>query len=119
VRILDRTRVDIQFAVKDVSEFTSKAEGCKKAQSLEGYLKGNLRVVKRQQMPEGVVPWSDTDFAGRKQTRRCTSGGVIVRGERCIKTYSSTQDIIALSSGEADFCGVVKAGSHGLGVVGI
>ena len=40
-------------------------------------------------------------------------------GSHCIKTYSSTQDIIALSSGEAEFYGIVKAGSHGLGVVGI
>ena len=40
-------------------------------------------------------------------------------GNHCVKNYSNTQDIIALSSGEAEFYGIVKAGSHGLGVVGI
>ncbi len=34
-----------------------------------------------------------------------------------LKTYSSTQDIVALSSGEAEFYRIVRAGSHGLGMV--
>ncbi len=44
---------------------------------------------------------------------------VIMFGSRCLKTYSSTQDIVALSSGEAEFYGIVKAGSYGLGMVGL
>ncbi len=40
-------------------------------------------------------------------------------GSHCIKTHSSTQGIIALSSGEAEFYGIDQAGSHGLGAVGI
>ena len=37
-------------------------------------------------------------------------------GNNCLKNWSSTQAIIALSSGEAEFYGVVKASSIGLGV---
>ena len=36
-------------------------------------------------------------------------------GQHCVKTWSSTQAIIALSSGEAEYYGVVKAASVGLG----
>ena len=36
-------------------------------------------------------------------------------GQHCFKTWSSTQAIIALSSGEAEYYGVVKAASVGLG----
>ena len=36
-------------------------------------------------------------------------------GSHCVKNWSSTQAIIALSSGEAEFYGVVKASSVGLG----
>ena len=36
-------------------------------------------------------------------------------GQHCVKTWSSTQAIIALSSGEAEYYGVVKASSTGLG----
>ena len=60
--------------------------------------------------------WTDTDFAGCKRTRRSTSGGVVMIGDHCVKTYSSTQDIIALSSGEAEYYGVVKGGSVGIGL---
>ena len=38
-----------------------------------------------------------------------------MHGQHCIKTWSSTQAIIALSSGEAEYYGVVKAASVALG----
>ncbi len=34
----------------------------------------------------------DQDFAGRERTRRSTSGGVVMLGNHCIKSYSQTQD---------------------------
>ena len=37
-------------------------------------------------------------------------------GQHCVKTWSSTQAIISLSSGEAEYYGVVKASSVGLGL---
>ena len=37
-------------------------------------------------------------------------------GGHCLKTYASTQPLIALSVGEAEYYGIVKAGSTGLGV---
>ena len=38
-----------------------------------------------------------------------------MHGQHCIKSWSSTQAIIALSSGEAEYYGVVKAASVALG----
>jgi precorrin-3B methylase len=37
-------------------------------------------------------------------------------GNHCIKTWSSTQDVVALSSGEAEYYAMVKAISQGIGV---
>ncbi len=74
---------------------------------------------KSQKLPDKFVAWSDADFAGHERARRNTAGGVIVLGDHCIKTYSSTQDIVALPSGEVEFYGIVKGGSHGFGVGGI
>ena len=37
-------------------------------------------------------------------------------GKCCVKSWSSTQALIALSSGEAEYYGVVKASSVGLGL---
>ena len=36
--------------------------------------------------------------------------------EHCLETYSSTQPLIALSAGEAEYYGIVKAGCVGLGI---
>ena len=40
-------------------------------------------------------------------------------GNHCIKTYSLTQETIALSSGEPEFYGIVKAAAMGLGRRGL
>ena len=36
-------------------------------------------------------------------------------GSHCIRSYSSTQTTVSLSSGEAEYYGLVKAGAAGLG----
>ena len=42
--------------------------------------------------------------------------GVVQLGKHLIKSWSSTQTVIALSSGEAEYYGMVKGGSVGLGL---
>ena len=61
----------------------------------------------------------DTDYAGCRKTRKSTSGGVILLGQHFIKSWSITQAIIALSSGEAEYYGIVKGASTGLGISSI
>ena len=58
----------------------------------------------------------DTDYAGCKKTRKSTSGGVAMIGGHMIKSWSTTQAVIALSSGEAEFYGIVKGSSIGIGL---
>jgi hypothetical protein len=38
-----------------------------------------------------LVIYSDSDWDGRRRTRRSTSGGVVTIGCHCLKTWSSTQ----------------------------
>ncbi len=71
---------------------------------------------KYMELPKKVVMWSDKDFAGCGRTRKSTSGGVVMVGSRCLKTYSQTQDTPALSSGESEFYGVVRAATMGVGI---
>ncbi len=58
---------------------------------------------------------TDTDFAGCGKTRKSTSGGVLMLGSHLLKSWSSTQAVIALSSGEAEYYGMVKGASVALG----
>ena len=53
--------------------------------------------------------YSDTDLAGCPKTRKSTSGGCLMLGSHLLKTRGSTQPSISLSSGEAEYYGVVKA----------
>ena len=118
---LAQDRPDIQFAAKEVCRKMSAPDETAWGQlkRLARYLAGESRVVyeyHRQQIPTEVVVWSDTDFAGCRETRKSTSGGAIMLGGHCVKTWSSTQAKIALSSGEAEYGGIVKAISEGMGV---
>ena len=69
-----------------------------------------------QERPKELVVWTDTDYAGCKRTRKSTSGGVVMWGKHLIKSWSSTQTVVALSSGEAEYYGMVKGASVALGL---
>jgi hypothetical protein len=68
-----------------------------------------------RQVAETIDVYSDTDWAGCTRTRKSTSGGCMMIGSHIIKTWSSTQASLALSSGEAEYYGVVRATGVGLG----
>jgi len=43
-------------------------------------------------------------------------GGLVTLGSHAVKSWSSTQAVVALSSGEADYYGLVKVGTMALGI---
>ena len=113
-------RPDIQYAAKEVSRSMSNPTKCdlRKLHRLARYLKQHPRAVfsfRHQAPPNKLDVYSDSNWAGCIKTRKSTQGGACMLGQHCIKTWSSTQAIIALSSGEAEYYGVVKATSVGLG----
>ncbi len=72
--------------------------------------------MKYQENHGEINVWVDSDFAGCRRTRKSTSGGLVMWGNHPLKSWSTTQGIIALSSGEAEYYGMVKGGSIGLGM---
>ena len=83
------------------------------------FLKGQPRCVwrfGRQRSPGVLDVYSDTDWAGCPISRRSTSAIVCKHGLHCLLTASTTQIPISLSSGEAEFYGVVRAASRGIGL---
>ena len=118
---LAQDRSDIQFSVKELArEMAKPTQGAwKNLVKLGKYLKSHDRSgyqYRYQDMPQGLTIWTDTDYAGCKRTRKSTSGGVVMWGSHLIKSWSSTQSVIALSSGEAEYYGIVKGASVGLGL---
>ena len=90
-----------------------------KAKRMGRYIKGEPRLIqefKFQSMPDNIEAYADSDYAGCIKSRKSTSGGVIKFGSHCIKTWSTTQAVIALSSGEAEYYSLVKTASQSIGI---
>ena len=118
---LCQDRSDIQFAVKELCRAMSNpTRGHWMAlKRLGRYLVGKSRMTITfgyQSPVSELTIWTDTDFAGCKRTRKSTSGGVAMLGNHMFKTWCGTQAIVALSSGEAEYYGIVKGASIGLGL---
>ena len=61
--------------------------------------------------------YSDSNWAGCRRTRKSSSGGVVMLGDHCIKSWSKTQAVVAKSSAEAELYGVVRGATEGLGIL--
>lgn len=86
------------------------------------YLKGAPRLIqefKFQELPTTLVATGDSDWAGCRRTRKSTSGGFLRLGHRVLQAWSSTQGVISLSSGEAEYYAMRKCASAGLRVLSI
>ena len=82
-------------------------------------MKGKPRVVIKyvfQELPSTLIGYSDANWAADKETRKSTSGGVVMFGHHYIKSWSKTQNIVALSSAESELYGVVKCTSELFGI---
>ena len=62
---------------------------------------------------------TDANWAGCLNTRRSTSGGLVMLGIHPIRMYSKTQSVVALSSAESEFYATTKAATEGIGVMAL
>ncbi len=112
-------RLDVQFACKEVCRWMSRPSlhAWKAMKRLCRYLAGAPRLVYvfEQQTVDSTDVYTDTDWSGCPLTRKSTSGGCVMMGKHAVKHWSSTQTSISLSSGEAEFAGVIRGAGQGLG----
>ena len=116
---LSADRMDVQFAAKEICRFMSAPtqHSWQALKRLCRYLVGLPRLVYcyAWQDVDSIDVYTDTDWAGCPRTRKSTNGGCALVGSHTIKTWSSTQTGVSLSSGEAEFNGVVRGAGVGLG----
>ena len=118
---MSQDRSDIGYAVKELSRKMSKPDtgDIEKLKHLARYLLGRERAVIHydyQSAPSVWTVWVDSDWAGCRVTRKSTSGGLVMWGSHVIRTWSTTQSVIAMSSGEAEYYSMVNGSSMGLGI---
>ena len=121
---LAQDRPDVQFAVKEVARrmATPRVNDWLLLKRLARYLVGAPRGLLRfvwQSQPAGVDTYVDADWAGCKRSCRSTSGGALMHGWHCIKSWSSTQATVALSSGESELYSLTKGASQTLGMMAL
>ena len=86
------------------------------------FLKGSPRclVVYARQAEQPVVGvYSDSDWAGCTKTRRSTSSSYVMLGDHLIVSSATTHNVVATSSGEAEFYAPTKSALRALGAVAV
>ena len=69
-----------------------------------------------QDPPSSLTVYTDSSWAGCRETRKSTSGATFLHDGHVIKHYSRTQSTIAPSSAEAELYAIVSAASESLGL---
>ena len=64
--------------------------------------------VRQTEEPSHVVVFTDSDHAGCMRTRDNTSSSKLFYGSQMLRSTSTTQAVIPLSSGESEFHALVK-----------
>ena len=68
---------------------------------------------------EEVTTFTDSDWAGCKETRKSSSAGVVLFGEHALKSYTRKQKVIARSSAEAELYAAAWGASESEGIVSL
>ena len=101
-------RMDIQFTVKVLMTAMTRPRVLDwlRLERLARYLAQRPRLELRfdyQEQPKSVVVIVDADWAGDEVTRKSTDGGGEFMGTHLVDSWVTTQQVIALSSGESEF----------------
>ena len=114
-------RPDVKFTVKELCRNMAKPTftSWRKMKKLARYFKGQPRVVQKIKFDVVGIGLEvnvivDSDWAGCASTRKSAIGGCIMVGDICVKAWSTTQKVVALRSGEAEYYAAVKGASEGL-----
>ena len=115
-------RPDIQYVVKEAAKRMGKPRrpDWSLLKRIGRYLLGHPRAVQLlewQERPSGLSTYVDSDWAGDKETCKSTSGGMVFRGSHLLKSWSTNQQVIALSSGEAELYAQIKGAAQTLGMI--
>ncbi len=121
---LAQDRPDLQFAAKEVSRRMARPSEKDWAllKHVGRYLVGAPRAVQKFEWQVPAVAYDtfvDSDWAGCAATCRSTSGGAVKLGWHTIRTWSTTQATVAMSSAEAELFSLTKGTATTLGLMAV
>jgi hypothetical protein len=114
---------NVQFPTKEVCRDMAKptSGGYEKAKRLARYLASFEEVCFRyewqtEEESQNLKGYTDSDWAGCRKSRKSTSGGAVMLGKHCLRTWSSTQPVLALSVAEAEYYSIVEGATRCIGL---
>ena len=118
---ISQDRPDISYASKELSRSMARPRVGDEVplKRLARYLQKYPRCVLLypwQEPTTQLTSYTDSDWGGCVKTRKSTSGGCVMKGDHLLLWWSRTQQLIALSSAEAELNASIKAGVESLGV---
>ena len=117
-------RPDIQHATKEACKHMARPHDhhwllLKRA---GGYIIDAPRVVQKYRWQTAIniaIGYGDSGWVGDQESRKSTSGGVCKAAPYVIKTWSSSQQVIALSSAEVERYALLECACQTLGVINL
>ena len=114
LNFLSQDSPELMYPAKEVSgEMANPIRGgWKRLKKVTRFVKSRKAVVWEfpwQDEHQELETYADSDWGGRRGSRKSTSGGLVMLGRHCIKTWSCTQGAVALSSAEAEFYAMIEA----------
>lgn len=101
------TRPDIAFAVNNASRHLQDPRSCHwtAVKRIFKYVKGTISfgIIFKSKLPISLSIFSDADYAGDLDTRRSTTGYVLLVGSGPISWCSQRQPTVALSTTESEY----------------
>ena len=118
VNFLAQDCPDLQFPAKEVCRDMSfpTVASWARLKRLARYLVTRTVIFQHEWQDEGKLMLIASDWAGCRRTRKSTSGGAVLIGNHCVKTWSCRQGPIALSSAEAEYYSMVEGAIKAKGV---
>ena len=114
---LSSERPEIQVECRDFARKLQQPSnldemGSKRLARLLGVRPRLIWLFKWQKRVTRIMAWCDTDHAGCIRTRKSVSGCALTLGNSTVSTCCNGQAVVALSSGEAEYYGLVSAASE-------
>jgi transposase InsO family protein len=106
------SRPDIAFAVSTVSQFAQNPNDShwKAVKRVFRYLRGTLdQGITFGKSDDGLIGYSDADWAGDRTTRKSTSGYIFMMYGGPVSWSSKRQTTVALSTCEAEYIAMTQA----------
>ena len=118
---LGMDRPDIQYGVKELCPTMSRPtqRSWRQLKQLGRYLVGKADMTweyKAGARTDMIDVYVDSDWAGDRQQRKSTSGGLVIVGGIAVKSWSRTQRGRSLSSAEAEYYAIVTGVAEALAV---